>query len=156
MSILTENWHTWYIGGVDSESRLRFLKFQPQNPFLGKFGPKNSKFCLKIGTHNISRMLIPNPDLDFWNFDPKIYFWANFGPKIQSCLFCLKIGTRSISRILIPNSDLDFWHFDHKIHFWANFDPKIQSCLFCLKIGTQWYLKDVDTYSNIIFLNFKF
>ena len=23
----TENWHTWYIGGVDSESRLRILKF---------------------------------------------------------------------------------------------------------------------------------
>ena len=28
---------------IDSESRLRFLKFRPQNPFLGKFGPKNSK-----------------------------------------------------------------------------------------------------------------
>ena len=42
-SILTENWHIWYIRSVDSESRLRFLKFQAQNPFLGKFGPKNSK-----------------------------------------------------------------------------------------------------------------
>ena len=44
--ILTKNWHTWYFGGVDSESRLRFLKFQPQNPFLGKFGPKNSNFSV--------------------------------------------------------------------------------------------------------------
>ena len=35
---------TWYIGGVDSESR--FLKFRPQNPFLGKFGPTNSKLSL--------------------------------------------------------------------------------------------------------------
>ena len=26
-------------------------------------------------------MLIPNPDLDFWNFNPKISFWANLGPK---------------------------------------------------------------------------
>ena len=25
--ILAENWHTWYIGGVDSKSKLRFLKF---------------------------------------------------------------------------------------------------------------------------------
>ena len=25
---------------ADSKSRLRFLKFQPQNQFLGKFGPK--------------------------------------------------------------------------------------------------------------------
>ena len=40
---MTENWHTWYIGGVDFQSRLRFLKLRPQNPFLGKFGPKNSK-----------------------------------------------------------------------------------------------------------------
>ena len=31
LSILTENWHKWYIGGVDSKSRLRFLKFGSQN-----------------------------------------------------------------------------------------------------------------------------
>ena len=44
--ILTENWHTWYIGDVNSESRLRFLKSRPQNPFLGKFGPKKSKLSV--------------------------------------------------------------------------------------------------------------
>ena len=82
-------------------------------------------------------MLIPNPDLDFWNSNPKIHFWANLGPKIQSCLFCLKIGAHSISRMLIPNPDLDFWNFDPKIHFWANLGPKTQSCPFCLKIGTH-------------------
>ena len=66
--------------------RIRFLKFRPQNPFLGKFGPKIQRcpFCLNIGTHSISRMLIPNPDLDIWNFDPKTHFWANFGQKSQS------------------------------------------------------------------------
>ena len=26
--VLTENWQTWYIGGADSKSRLRFLKFR--------------------------------------------------------------------------------------------------------------------------------
>ena len=46
LSILTQNWHTWYFRGVDSESRLRFLKFLPQSPFLGKFGPKNSKLSV--------------------------------------------------------------------------------------------------------------
>ena len=46
LSILIENWHIWYFGGVDSKSRLRFLKFRPQNPFLGKFGPKNSKLSV--------------------------------------------------------------------------------------------------------------
>ena len=39
---LTENWSTWNIGGVGSESRLRYLKFRPQNLFLGKFW--NQKF----------------------------------------------------------------------------------------------------------------
>ena len=39
---------------------------------------KSCPFWLKIGTHGILEVLIPNPDLDFWNFDPKIHFqiWA--------------------------------------------------------------------------------
>ena len=61
---------------------------------------KSCPFWLKIGTHGILEVLIPNPDLDFWNSDPKIHFWANLGPKIQSCPFCLKIGTKML--ILIP------------------------------------------------------
>ena len=98
---------------------------------------KSCPFWLKIGTHGILEVLIPNPDLDFWNSDPKIHFWANLGPKIQNCPFCLKIGAHSISRMLIPNPDLDFWNFDPKIYFWANLDPKIQSCPFCLRIGAR-------------------
>ena len=92
MSILTENWHTWYIGRVDSESR---------------------------------------------NTDPKIHFWANLDPKIQSCPFCLKIVTHSMSRILIRNRDIAFLKFRLKINFCANLIPKIQSCQFCLKVGTH-------------------
>ena len=34
---------TWYIGSVDSEFRLRFLKFWRRNSFLGKFRSKKSK-----------------------------------------------------------------------------------------------------------------
>ena len=83
---------------------------------------KNCLFWPKIGTHRILEVLIPNPDLDFWNSDSKIPFWANLGPKTQICLFCLKIGTHIISRILIPNPYLDFWNFDPKIYFWANLD----------------------------------
>ena len=87
---------------------------------------KSCPFCLNIGAHSISRMLILNPDLDVWNFDPKINVWANFDPKIQSCPFCLKTGTHSISRMLNPNPDLNFWNFDSKIHFWTNVGPKSQ------------------------------
>ena len=71
--------------------------------FSANLGPKfqSCLFCLKIGAHSISRMLISNPDLDFWSFDPKIHFRANLGPKFQSCSFCLKIGTHGISKMLI-------------------------------------------------------
>ena len=98
---------------------------------------KSYPFWLKIGTCGILEVLIPNPDLDFWNSDPKIHFWANLGPKIQSCPFCLKIGAQSISSMPIPNPDLDFLNSDSKIHFWANLGAKIQSCLFCLQIGAD-------------------
>ena len=115
---------------------------------------KSCPFWLKIGTHGILEVLIPNPDLDFWNSDPKIHFWANLGPKIHSCPFCLKIGACRISRKLILNPGLDFWNFDPKIHFWANFGQKNQS-LFYLKIGITCYLEVSDSCSNISFLNFK-
>ena len=159
MSILTGNWHSWYL-----------------------------------------EALIPNTDLDCWNSDPKIHFWANLNPKIQSCPFCLKNGASSILRILIPNLDLDFWNFDPKIHFWANLaiwgqkfkiahfvwklvdrvsqESDFKSRLRFLKFWPQnsflgkfgpknsklsilsenwytWYLKDADSYSNISFLNLK-
>ena len=48
LSILTQNWYTWFLGGVDSESRLRFLKFRPQNPFLGNLLPKKSKLFVLL------------------------------------------------------------------------------------------------------------
>ena len=70
---------------------------------------KSLPFWLKIGTHGILEVLIPNPDLDFWNSDPKIHFWASLGPKSQSCPFCLKIGAQSISRMLILIPTLVFW-----------------------------------------------
>ena len=85
---------------------------------------KSCPFWLKIGIFGILKVFISNPDLDFWNSDPKIHFWGNFYLKIQSCLFCLKIGARNISMMLIPNPDLDFWNFDPKILFWANLCPK--------------------------------
>ena len=72
-----------YLGNADSESGLRFPKFQPQNPFLGKLGPKKSKLSvLPENWHNdILEVLIPNLGLDFQNSDPKIHFWANLGQK---------------------------------------------------------------------------
>ena len=53
LSILSENWHTWYLGDGDFESGLRFSKFRPQIYFWANLGRKSEScpFCLKIGTH---------------------------------------------------------------------------------------------------------
>ena len=83
MSVLTENWYTWYFKGADSKSGLRFLKFRPQNPFWGKFGPEKVKVVLlfqKIGTHGISAMLNLIPTLLFSVPNPKSFF-AQIGSK---------------------------------------------------------------------------
>ena len=34
--ILTENWDTWYLGGADSESGQRVLKFRPSKSIFGQ------------------------------------------------------------------------------------------------------------------------
>ena len=122
------------------------------------------------------RFWFPNPDLDFWNFDPKIHF---LGPKTESCPFCLKIGTHGISRklILLPTlvswiSNPNFlfgqiwakkvkvvrfnWKLTHmvsdpKIHFWANLGRKNQSCLFFLKIGTHGILTMLILIPTLVF-----
>ena len=41
-------------------------------------------FWLKIGRHGILEGLITNPDLDFWNTNPKIHFWGNLVKKSKS------------------------------------------------------------------------
>ena len=83
---------------------------------------KSCPFWLKIGTRGILEVLIPNPDLDFWNSDLKIHFWANLDPKSQRCSFCLKIGTHGISRMLILIPTLVFWSSNFKFllgQIWA-------------------------------------
>ena len=86
LSVLPENWHSWYIAVADSESSLRTSKFQPQNSILGKFGlkSKSCSFGLKISTHDILEELILHQDLVFQNPDPEILFWANLVQKSKS------------------------------------------------------------------------
>ena len=88
LSILTENWHLLYIVGVESESKLRFLKFRPQNPFLGKSGPKNSKFLSEDWCTQYLKDADSKSRLRFLKFRPQNPFLGKFGPK-QSKLFVL-------------------------------------------------------------------
>ena len=112
-------------------------------------------FRLKIGGDSISKMLIRNLDLDFWNSLPKISLGANLGSKIGNCLFCLKIGAHSTSRMLIPNLDLDFWNSNPKKAFWGKFKPKdLKLSVLSGNWCTQ-YLKDADSQSRLRFLKIR-
>ena len=61
---------------------------------------QKSQSCL-FGAHGILEGQIPNPDLDFSNSDPEIYFLANLGQKNQICPVWLKIDTQSVPTMLI-------------------------------------------------------
>ena len=86
LSVLTENWYTWYLGSADSESGLRFLKFRPQNPFSSNMGQKGQScpFFLKIGMHGILTMLIHIQtffsEISFSEFPTLNPFLGKFGP----------------------------------------------------------------------------
>ena len=92
-------------------------------------------FWLKIGTHGKLEVLIPNPDLDFWNSNPKIHFWANLGPKTKSCPFCLKIGTHGISRMLILIPTLVFWISNPNFLFGQIWAKKVKVVRFNWKLA---------------------
>ena len=120
MSILTETWHTGYLGGVDSESALRFLKFWPKIYFWASLGQKSQSclFCLKIGTHGNSRMLILIPALVFSIFNSKSIFGQSWAKKKH-----LKIGTYGISSISVLVPTLVFWILKPKSIFREELGP---------------------------------
>ena len=136
-SILTENWHIWYLGGANSESRLRFLKFQPQNLFLGKFGPKKSKLSILLEHWHTWYFedADSHVDISFLNFQPWIHFWTNLAQKSQSCSFCLKISMKSISRMLILIRTLVFWISNPKSVFGQILAEKVKAVCFSWKLA---------------------
>ena len=158
MFILTENWHTWYVGGVDAESRLRFLKFRPQNTFLGKFGPKNSK--LFILSKNWYSLYLKDVDsesrLRFLKSWPQNSFLGKFGPK-NSKLSVLSENWYAcylISKKLILIPTLVFWISDPNFLFGQIWAQKVKVFGFNWKL-TQWYLGSGDSESGLRFLKFR-
>ena len=80
------------------------------SPNLGKKRSKSCPFCLKIGAHGILEVLIPNPDLEFWNSKPKSIFSQIWEEKV-------KVVTQSISRMLLLIPALIFWISNSKSIF---------------------------------------
>ena len=95
--------------------------FQPPSSSLKQLGN-----FLRFSTHGILEVVILNPDLHFWNSDPKIHFWANLDQKSHICPFCLKIGTQSILRMLILILTLVFSIPNPNLP-WANLGQKSQN-----------------------------
>ena len=138
LSILTENWHTWYLGGADSKSRLWFLKVRPQNPFFGEFGPKKSKLYFLPENWHIWYLedgdSYSNISCEFPTLNPVL---GKFGPK-ESKLSVLPANWHTwYLGDADSYSNISFLNLQPKIYFWANLDQKSQSCLFRLKIGTH-------------------
>ena len=136
---------------------LDFWNSEPKIAFRAKLGPKieTCLFFLKIGSHTISRMLVPKPYLDFGYFHHKIHFWANLGPKIQTCSFCLEIGAHSISKMLISNPDLHFSNSHPKSNFWVNLCPNLLNLSDLSEYRSTYYLKDADSEFRLSFLKFQ-
>ena len=67
---MTENWHTWYLGGVDSKSGLKFLDSDPKINFWANLAEKVKKcrFSLKTGTQGILEDADFYSDISFLNF----------------------------------------------------------------------------------------
>ena len=124
-----KSWHTWYIGGVNSESRLRFLKFRLQNPFLGKFGPKNSKLFVLF--ENWCAKYLKDADsesrLRLLKFQPQNTFLGKFVS--TNSKLPLMSENWYIYYLKDANSESRL-KFDPKIHFWANLSTQTQSCPF--------------------------
>ena len=123
---------------------LVFWICTPKSIF-GKFGSKRSK--LSILTENWHTQYLKDDDsysvINFLNFPPEIYFWANLGRKSQSCLFCLKIGIWDISRMLILIPTLVFWIY------------KKSKLLVCLKTNTYSISRILIAIFMLVFSNFK-
>ena len=155
LSVLPENWHSWYNGGADSESRLRISKFRPQNPFFGQVWAENSKLSVLPG--NWHSWYIWGADseskLRTSKFRPQNSFLGKFGLKSKSCSFGLKIGTHDILEELILLPDLVFQNSDPKILVWSNSVRKSKSCPFCLKIGTHGTLEELILHPDLVFWN---
>ena len=124
----------WFLGG--DEPRLRFSKFRPQNPFLGKFGPEKSK--LSVLSKNEQTWYLKDADsfsnISFLNFQPKNSFLGKFGPK-KSKLSVLSENWNTWYLMEADSySDIFFLNLQPKTE---NLGQKSQICPFHLKIGTH-------------------
>ena len=98
-------------------------------------------------------MVIPNPDLDLWNFDPRIHFWVNLDSKTGSYSSCLKIGTHDISRMLILIPTLVSWISNPNFLLGQIWTKNVKVVFFLTENWHTWYLGSSDSKSRLDFWN---
>ena len=93
LPVLTEDWHTWYLGSADFESGLRFWNSDPKIHFWANLGRKiqSCRFFLKTGTHDTLTMLILIPTLVFWISHPKSIFGQTLAKNVKVDCFAWKL-----------------------------------------------------------------
>ena len=136
LSILTENWLARELRVAKSKSGLSFLKFGPQNPFLGKFVPKKSK--LSVLPENWHTWYLEDAEfysnISFWICNPKSILEQTWAKKSKLSILAENWHTEYLEDAN-SYSVISFLNFLPEIYFWPNLGRKIQSCLFCLKIA---------------------
>ena len=102
LSVLPENWQSWYLEDGDSYFNITFLNFQPKTDFWANLGQKTQScpFCLKIGTNDISRMWILILTLVFWISKPKSIFGQSYAREVELPVSS-HVVAQCISRVLL-------------------------------------------------------
>ena len=110
------------------QSRVHFLSFRRETPFLRKFGPKNQncQFKLEFGAQTSSNMQNSMALFTFPVLDRKLFGGGKFGPKKQNWQFKLKFGTQTNSNMQNSMALLTFSVLDWKHPFWENLVQQIK------------------------------
>ena len=108
-------------------------------PSLFQFPPSSLQHPQQYLNQNVARNLTISP---------------NLGQKIKSCPFWLKIGSHGILEVFISNQTFRFLKLRPQNSFLEKFGPKKSKVSLLSENWYTWYLKDVDSYCNISFLNF--
>ena len=142
---MTENWHAWYLGGADSKSWLRFLKFRPQNPFLVKFEPKKSK--LSVFPENWRTWCLDNADsysnISFRISNPKSMFGQIWAKKVKVVRFAWKLAHK-VSPGCWSLFQHKFSEFQNLNQFLSKFGSKKSKLSILAKNWHREYLEDTD------------
>ena len=130
-----------------------FSEFLTLNPFLGKFGPKESKlFVLPENWYTvISRLLILVPTLVLWISKTKSIFGQIWIEKLKVVQFGWKLAHRVSQRCWFLFRHY-FSQFPTVNCFLGKFGPRNSKLFILTENWHTWYMEDADSYSGNSFL----